>query len=366
MFLKLPTSSDMRLLLTDGSGVGELVFPRSGMTMISHGLIDDRDPHTRARPALLFAVAEVRGGRPVLIGGGSPRGTYVNGRRLAVMRSIEVRDGDEIVFGSTRYVAAAGNRDPRAASRPHDRSAARMSPSHVLAASEAAYTAGDRDKALRLLVQCVHDHPDERRARLSLGILQYQMGHVEEAGDVLYAYLRDEPANLSALAYYGLVLQRKGRLADAIAVMERAYRMAPSDPLATKINECRAALSAARARTHRRSPPPRMWAGSVVGVATSVRSVKNIRKGELTFTLKVSEPRPRELRVTMKGGSIEGGTVRDGQWVEIPPNARWSGASLVTKQLYNLSTRQRLNCGQSQVVNRGLRQQFGMPRGFRF
>jgi adenylate cyclase len=45
------------------------------------------------------AVVEIRAGEPVVRDLGSTNGTFVNGRRV---RAQSLRDGDELVFGSTK------------------------------------------------------------------------------------------------------------------------------------------------------------------------------------------------------------------------------------------------------------------------
>jgi tetratricopeptide (TPR) repeat protein len=79
------------------------------------------------------------------------------------------------------------------------------------------------------------------RPRLTAGVIAVNLGRLDIAESELRDALERDPRNEFAALELGAVLSRRGRRDEAVAILERASRLAPRDPVA------RMALRQARA-----------------------------------------------------------------------------------------------------------------------
>jgi YaiO family outer membrane protein len=91
-------------------------------------------------------------------------------------------------------------------------------------------SAGRYDEALAALQQRAASNPNDRVARLAIGRLHERMGHPDRAEAVFRSVLLEDSTSVEALLGVGRTLLNRLRWDEALEVLDRAEKLAPSDP----------------------------------------------------------------------------------------------------------------------------------------
>ena len=90
--------------------------------------------------------------------------------------------------------------------------------------------AGDADEAVGICRGGLHYHPDYLSARVTLGRALSELGRLDEAQRELEIVLASASENLPANRALAEVLQKRGKLPEALAQYRRALELAKYDP----------------------------------------------------------------------------------------------------------------------------------------
>ena len=108
--------------------------------------------------------------------------------------------------------------------------AVQVAPQSLYESAVADRLAGRPVDAVPKLEQVLAARPDDVDARLNLGLALLALGRLDEAEAALRRVTRETPAYADAWVGLARIEQRRGKLADARALMEEASRRGPDNP----------------------------------------------------------------------------------------------------------------------------------------
>lgn len=208
------------------------------------------DPLEEERDALLRALRDLEEDRragSVTEDGYRTLRAETEARAVAVLRDLEIRDGDGRAAGAMRQLrspaSAADGGDPGGGGRSG--AAAILIVAAVVAGAAPLLWSAVGERApgqpitgsvggdpLAVFEERVREHPDDLAARLDLGERYLAAGDVRGAVEQYVAALRIDPRNAEAHSQLGFVLFRAGKPAEGLRAVDQALELDPGFPLA--------------------------------------------------------------------------------------------------------------------------------------